>query len=159
MILPQKRPNLAQNWLFWPNIGIFGPFGPMADQKTMRTRCLGCFSVTWEPKLLLPPVRIRIFAGWCGALLVGWLVVVARGLYLARHLFTFSKNLEYKKVLQSGSNITVVAVDQWPSFRLPRGQWLLENKVQLHFCKSTSQQQYCCLVATANLRTQPGRVN
>ena len=20
------RPNLAENWLFWPNIGIFGPF-------------------------------------------------------------------------------------------------------------------------------------
>ena len=28
------------------------------------------------------------FAGSFGALLVGWLVVVARGLYLARHLFT-----------------------------------------------------------------------
>ena len=27
-------------------------------------------------------------AGSYGALLVGWLVVVARGLYLARHLFT-----------------------------------------------------------------------
>ena len=27
-------------------------------------------------------------AGSFGALLVGWLVVVARGLYLARHLFT-----------------------------------------------------------------------
>ena len=22
----QKRPNLAQNWHFWPNIGTFGPF-------------------------------------------------------------------------------------------------------------------------------------
>ena len=31
MILAQKLPNLAQNWLFWPNLGIFGPFGPMAD--------------------------------------------------------------------------------------------------------------------------------
>ena len=28
------------------------------------------------------------FAGSFGALLVGWLVAVARGLYLARHLFT-----------------------------------------------------------------------
>merc|ERR1711978_195397 len=28
------------------------------------------------------------YAGLFGALLVGWLVVVARGLYLARHLFT-----------------------------------------------------------------------
>ena len=46
---------------FWPNMGIFGPFGPMADQKTMRTRCLGGSSVTWVPKLLLPFVKTRIF--------------------------------------------------------------------------------------------------
>ena len=91
----------------WPNIGMFGPFGPMPDKKTMRTRCLGGFPVTWVPKLLLPPVEIRIvvpkmvifpqsilswahtgLAGSFGALLVGWLVVVARGLHLARQLFT-----------------------------------------------------------------------
>ena len=30
---------------FGPNIGIFGPFRPMPDQKTMQTRCLGGFSV------------------------------------------------------------------------------------------------------------------
>ena len=29
--------------------------------KMMQTRCLGGFSVTWVPKLLLPPVGIRIF--------------------------------------------------------------------------------------------------
>ena len=27
----------------------------------MRIRCLGGFSVMWVPKLLLPPVKIRIF--------------------------------------------------------------------------------------------------
>ena len=35
-LLPLKLdflPKNNQNWLFWPNIGIFGPFGPMADQK------------------------------------------------------------------------------------------------------------------------------
>ena len=63
----------------------------------------------WVTKLLISPVKIRIFcpkttkfgpklaflvnfgpghAGLFGALLVGQLVVVARGLYLARHLFT-----------------------------------------------------------------------
>ena len=90
---------------FRPNIGIFGRFRPMPDQNTMQTRCLGDFSVMWVPKLLLSPVKIRIFcpkitkfgifvyfgpglASSFGALLVGWLVVVARGLYLARHLFT-----------------------------------------------------------------------
>ena len=58
----------------------------------------------WVTKLLIPEVKIRIFcpkttkvgifvhfgpglAGSFGALLLGWLVVVARGLYLARHLF------------------------------------------------------------------------
>ena len=55
-------------------------------------------------KLLISPVKKRIFcpkmtkfspklaflsiAGSFGALLVGWVVVEARGLYLARHLFT-----------------------------------------------------------------------
>ena len=63
----------------------------------------------WVPKLLLNPIKIRIFcpkndqiwpkigifghfgpghAGLFGALLVSPLVVVARGLYLASHLFT-----------------------------------------------------------------------
>ena len=57
----QKRPNLAQNWHFWPNIGIFGPFGRMPDQNTMGTSCLGVSSVIWVPKLLLTPVEIKIF--------------------------------------------------------------------------------------------------
>merc|ERR1711973_66755 len=63
------------------------------------------------PKLLLTPIKVRIFdpktakiwskicifgqfgpghAGLFNALLVGRLVVLARGLYLARHLFTLS---------------------------------------------------------------------
>ena len=63
----------------------------------------------WVTKLLISPVKKRIFcqkndqiwpkigffgqfgpcyAGLFSALLVGQLVVVARGLYLARHLFT-----------------------------------------------------------------------
>ena len=59
----------------------------------------------WVTKLLVSPVKIpdQIWpeigsfghfwpglAGSFGVLLVGWLVVVARGLYLARHLFTLS---------------------------------------------------------------------
>ena len=57
----------------------------------------------WVTKLLISPVKKRIFCpkttkfgifghfgpgltGYFGALSVGWLVVVARGLYLARHL-------------------------------------------------------------------------
>ena len=35
-----------------------------------------------------PKLAFLTIAGSFGTLLVGWLVVVARGLYLARHLFT-----------------------------------------------------------------------
>ena len=38
--LAQKRPNLAKNWHFGPNIGIFGPFDLMPDQETMRKSCV-----------------------------------------------------------------------------------------------------------------------
>ena len=74
----------------------------------MQTKYPGGFSVMSVPKLLLHPVKLRIFgpktailpqnvfswahiglAGSFGALLVGWLVVVVRGLYLARHLSKF----------------------------------------------------------------------
>ena len=46
---------------FGPNVGIFGPFRPVSYQKTMQTRCLSGFSVMWVPKLLLSPVKIRMF--------------------------------------------------------------------------------------------------
>ena len=49
------------NCHFCPNIGIFGPFDPMPDQKTMRTRCLGGFPIMWVTKLLTFLVKIRIF--------------------------------------------------------------------------------------------------
>ena len=85
----------------------------MPEQKPKGTRCLGGFSVMWVTKLLISQVKKKDFlpqndqiwpkigifgqfgpghAGFFGALLVGRLVVVARGLYLARHLFTL---LEY----------------------------------------------------------------
>ena len=76
----------------------------------MWTRCLGEFSVMWVTELMISQVKKRIFAqndqiwpkigifgwygpghaGFFGALFVCRLVVVARGLYLARHLFTLS---------------------------------------------------------------------
>ena len=57
----QKRPNLAQNWHFGPDIDNFGPFDLMPDQKTMRTSCLCGFFIMWVPKRLLAPIKIRIF--------------------------------------------------------------------------------------------------
>ena len=56
-----KPPNVAQNWHFRQNMGIFGPFDIMPDQKIMPTSCLGGFFVIWVPKLLLTPIKIRIF--------------------------------------------------------------------------------------------------
>ena len=49
-------------WSFWAKCWHFCPFRPMPDKKTMRTRCLGGFSVIWVTKLLISPVKIRIFA-------------------------------------------------------------------------------------------------
>ena len=43
-------------------------------------------------------------------------------------IIAFSENLEYKTILDSGSNIPVIAVDQWPSFRLPRGPMMSAGK-------------------------------
>ena len=75
----------------------------MPDQKTMRTRCLGGFSVMWVTKLLISPVKkgffaqkppnlARIWHFWpllahsVPCWWVGWWLW--RGLYLARHRFT-----------------------------------------------------------------------
>ena len=137
--LAQKRPKLAQNWHFWPNIGLFGPFDLMPNQKTMQTRCLSVFfplrryqnfcflpyklgfgakkrqnlaqnknfwsfSVKYWPfwsiwcsnwpikQVGFWYVGTRTFApkyAFFGKFGAHWLVV-ARGLYLARHLFTLS---------------------------------------------------------------------
>ena len=44
-----------------------------------------------------PKLAFLSIAGSFGALLVGWLVIVARGLYLARHLFTLFDSIEKKE--------------------------------------------------------------
>merc|ERR1712004_730073 len=51
----QKRPNLAQNWHFGPNIGIFAPFDLSPDQKTMQTSCLDGFLLSWYQNFCLLP--------------------------------------------------------------------------------------------------------
>merc|ERR1711947_1710 len=57
----QKRPNLAQNWHFGPNIGIFCPFDLKPDQKNNADKLSRWFSVMLVPKLLLTPIKIRLF--------------------------------------------------------------------------------------------------
>ena len=48
----QKRQNLAQNWHFGPNIGIFGPLDLMPDQKTS---CRSGFLLCWYQNFYLLP--------------------------------------------------------------------------------------------------------
>ena len=50
-ISAQKRPNLAQHWHFWPNVGPFGPPDPMPGQKTIGNKMPRSFSIMWVPKL------------------------------------------------------------------------------------------------------------
>ena len=104
---PQTSKFSGQNCTFLSqgirNFGAIRPIVPHADRKTMQTRCPGVFSVTWVTKLLLPLVKIRIFgpgqAKFCpkNAVLGTYrpvhlvpllMVVVVRGLYIARLLFT-----------------------------------------------------------------------
>ena len=61
-ILAHKQPNFAQNWNFWPNIGIFGPFGLMAGQKTMQTRCIGGFPLGGYQTFCFLPLKSGILS-------------------------------------------------------------------------------------------------
>ena len=57
-----------KNWIFGPNMGIFGPFDQMPDQKTMRTSCLGGFLLCWYSSP-------RLVVDWMEELIVGLLLV------------------------------------------------------------------------------------
>ena len=56
-----------------------------------------------------PKLAYLTIAGAFGALLMGWLVVVARGLYLARHLYTLFTNCQENK---QGFNIDDAVCDR-----------------------------------------------
>ena len=71
--LAHKRPNLAQNWLFWPNISIFGPFDLMPDQKTMRTSCRSGFQLCWYQNFYLLPKKLGFLAQKRPNLAQNWL--------------------------------------------------------------------------------------
>ena len=110
--MAQKWPNLVQNlhfWSFWAKYCHFLHILSNARPKTNVNkvpRLVFCyvgnktFDFSSKKKDFLPKndqiwPKIGIFGqfgpsytGLFGALLVGRLVVVARGLYLARHLFT-----------------------------------------------------------------------
>ena len=108
-IFGPKTAKFGQKYAFLVILGqilaFFAHFVPCLTKKQCEESAWGGFYVMWVAKLLIFPVKIRIFcprttkfgpklaflpglAGSSGALLVGRLVVVARGLYIARHLFT-----------------------------------------------------------------------
>ena len=61
-----KSAKFGLKMAFLAKIGIFGPYGPIPDQKPKETRCVGGF----------PLFGFQLgLAGLFGALLVGWLVV------------------------------------------------------------------------------------
>ena len=55
--------------------------------------------------LIIAKIAIPKQAGFFGALLAGWLVVVARGLYLARHLFTLFYYPRGYRIITANSNM------------------------------------------------------
>ena len=84
---------------------------PCPTNKTMRMRCLSGFLICGYQNFCSLPgclAQIRpilpqnmlswahtVLAGLFGALLVGWLVVVARGLFHARHILTMGKQWKF----------------------------------------------------------------
>ena len=105
--MAQKRPNLVQNlhfWSFWAKYCHFLHILSNGRPKTnmnMVCRWVFCyvgiktFDFSSKKRIFCPKTtqfgpKLAFLTIACsfGALLVGWLVVVARGMYLARHLFT-----------------------------------------------------------------------
>ena len=73
-----------------PKICLSGPFWCYVRPKSDGNKV-----PFWSPGML-SWAHIGL-AGSFGALLFSWLMVVARGLYLARHLFTLFSSLSYQR--------------------------------------------------------------
>ena len=114
--MAQKWPNLVQNlhfWSFWAKYCHFLHILSNARPKNnankvprwvFRYVSNKTFDFSSKKRIFCPEttklgpnLAFLTIAGSFGALLMGWLVVVARGLYLARHLFTLS--LCFTKIL------------------------------------------------------------
>ena len=92
---------------FWPNIAIFCTFPPKNNVNKVprwvfRYVSNKTFDFSSKKRIFCPEttkfgpnLAFLTIAGSFGALLMGWLVVVARGLYLARHLFTLLRHLKH----------------------------------------------------------------
>ena len=127
--MAKKRPNLVQNlhfWSFWAkychflhilsnarpknNVNkvprwVFRYVGNKTFDFSSKKRIFCSKTTKFSPKLAFLTI-----AGLFGALLMGWLVVVAHGLYLARHLFTLllSRNLTNCPSLNVGEIVDAI---------------------------------------------------
>ena len=105
--MAQKWPNLVQNlhfWSFWAKYCHFLHILSNARPKNNASKVPRwvfryvsnkTFDFSSKKRIFCPEttkfglnLAFLTIGGSFGALLMGWLVVVARGLYLARHLFT-----------------------------------------------------------------------
>ena len=77
---------------------------------------------TCGPKLAFLTIAISF-----GALLMGWLVVVARGLYLARHLFTLLNSKLNPSSTLNNQNIARITNSAPSQYLLWRWRWMRDN--------------------------------
>ena len=146
--LAQKRPNLVQNMHFWSFWAKYCHFLHILSNARPRNnvnkvpRWVFCYvgnrtfdfssknqdfcprTTKFGPKLAFLPG----LAGSFGALLMGRLVVVARGLYLARHLFTLCNCLwvEKSKICKIRCWL-LITISKLAGRLLLRGQLLLKE--------------------------------
>ena len=83
-------PKMTKNANFEPNLVVFG--------QTSHARPITNVN---KVSKFSPEFAFLSIAGSFGTLLVGWLVVVARGLYLARYLFTYPELWQFS--LENGN--------------------------------------------------------
>ena len=125
---PKKRPLLHRKFwvfLFLEKKRIFGQKTLYGQSKNVRFSIIpagtrssvivghffdgpdGPTKFRWRRSkvLIIAKIAIPKQAGFFGALLAGWLVVVARGLYLARHLFTLFYYPRGYRIITANSNM------------------------------------------------------
>merc|ERR1711973_786925 len=122
----QKRPKLVQNlhfWSFWAQYCHFLHILSTARPKNnankvprwvFRYVSNKTFDFSSKKRIFCPEttkfglnLAFLTIAGSFGALLMGWLVVVARGLYLARHLFTLFYRYQKNVMLFDVTNLAL----------------------------------------------------
>ena len=154
-ILGPKTAKFGPKLAFWAKYWHFWPIWSNAWPKNNADKLSWWISVVLVPKLLLTPLKIKIFGPKSaflvilGQILVGWLAVLARGLYLARHLFTLWDTLVtiWSEACPLPSNDKEVLTI-----------WYYECLAQLHDCKIVHLHVYCTITHWNPIRLVFARV-